>query len=122
MREPQLPVAAFIAPVQEAIRHFQQFGYILPRAVEDEPIVTESDYLVCHPAALEERYRPLADFKDNPGFVGTLLADHAESPMLVVRNGLVCVPWSAVNNYCTGGTDPISWELDEDDIPIRELP
>jgi hypothetical protein len=114
--QPSLPLAAFMPNTQDTLHHFLEEGLISSCTRAGEPMIAESDFLSCHPACLEGPFRPLAAFSDNPTFVGVLLADHAASPMLVVRNGIVCVPWAAINDYTPLGATPLSWELEPDEI------
>ena len=76
---------------------------------QGEPWIAEGDYLACHHASCEGPFLPLADFGD---FAGLLLQEHAASPTLVVRNGVLCVPWSAIDDYSAYGSSPLDWELD----------
>lgn len=103
--------------MQDALRHFLENGLILSCMREGEPMIAESDFLPCHEASCEGPFRPLAAFSDNPAFVDLLVAEHAAE--LVVRNGLVCVPWDVVNHYTTPGASPLDWELDPRDIPMH---
>ena len=97
--EPWLPLAGFLPSMQETLRHFLEDGVIVSRMQQGEPWIAEGDYLACHDASCEGPFKPLADFSNNPCIVGTLLQDHAASPTLVVRNGVVCVPWDSINPY-----------------------
>jgi hypothetical protein len=114
--EPWLPVANFVPRMQDALRHFLANGLIASSIREGEVMIAESDYLICHMASLEGPFRPLAAFSDNPAFVDLLLAEHADD--LVVRNGVISVPWHVVNDYSAPGASPLCWELDPQDIPI----
>ena len=94
-QEPWLPLAAFLPSMQEALRDLLENGIITPRMQQGEPWIAEGDYLACHDASCEGPFKPLADF--SPGIVSILLEEHAESPTLVVRNGVLCVPWGLHN-------------------------
>jgi hypothetical protein len=82
--------------------------------------------MICGPRAIISPASPIATsfpwssthfISDNPAFVDLLVAEHAAE--LVVRNGLVCVPWDVVNHYTTPGASPLDWELDPRDIPMH---
>jgi hypothetical protein len=98
--EPCLPVASFKPGIQDVLHHCLR-NELIPSLVRDgEPVVSESNYLACLPT-----------------LVALLLADHAEAPTLVVRDGAVCAPWENVNLYTSPDALYSSWEFGLQDIP-----
>ena len=113
--EPWLPLAIFEPSMQDALRHFLADGLISSCMRAGELMIAESDYLICHKASCEGPFLPLAAFDEL--FVDLLRAEHAIE--LVVRSGVVCVPWHVLDDYSAPGASPLDWELDPQDVPIH---
>lgn len=113
--EPWLPLGAFMPSMQDALRRYLAEGLISSCMRGGELMIAESDYLICHKASCEGPFLPLAAFDQL--FVDLLRAEHATE--LVIRSGVVCVPWNVVNDYSAPGSSPLDWELDPQDVPIH---
>jgi hypothetical protein len=115
---PSLLLSSLSEAMQQGLHIALLAGDIVGRPQDGDLLIDEADYLPFLKASCEGPFLPLADFQRDQCLYHALLADHAASPTLLVRNGVLCVPWTAVVPYTPPGASPLAWELDPQDIPV----